>query len=154
MSTLPRLTPEQQALALRKLHAQAEQRVQLGSKLLEAADARLQQHQSALDVVRQENAQLREAMRQEFAESIETAQSWQQESELRLTERVEAVEQRLTTMETQWAASIGQLEAALAQAQGLLHSAKHPSVGPDEPVVTDTTVFRQLLDQLTADSAE
>src|SRR5689334_7797923 len=71
---LPRgpLAPQQRLEALRRVQAQADQRVKLGMQLFKAAEAHTARHVTLLDQVKQEQAKLRQQVREEIAGSLST----------------------------------------------------------------------------------
>ena len=131
---LPRkpLTPEQQLTALRRTQAQAEERVRLGVRLFNAADARLGEHRALLDGVRAEQEQLRAELREEVTRSLRQYDQWMGDAGDRfnaafvtLATKIEAVEQALTQ-------SRDQVEAMMRRTQALLDRAAAAAADAEE----------------------
>lgn len=124
---LPRgpLSPQQQMEALRLVQARAEQRVKLGMKLLEAAQARLTNQQDLLDQAKREQRALLEQMQQEIAQDLQSRDERIQAVDDRLTQAIESLEQKLQRLQKEWSGSLAQMEAMVQRSESLLDQTRY-----------------------------
>ncbi len=118
------LTPGEQLDAIRKVQAQAEQRVKLGMQLFKAAEAHVSTHREAIDQVRREQAQLQQRVQEDVAKSLQQYDQWLGRIDEGFTRSLQKLEQRLDEMQQQWQASQGQLEAMVRRSEALLDQAR------------------------------
>ena len=114
------LTPEQQLAALQKVQQQADERVKLGRRLFEAAEARLERHQDLLGQIRKEQDKLREQMQGDVASSLQSYDQWMGRIDEDFTRAIDALGDRMDQMEREMAGSRGSMEQMLAQTGELL----------------------------------
>ncbi len=169
---LPRrpLTPDQRADALRRVQEQADQRLKLGLQLFKAAEAQATQHHAVLDSVKQEQAQLRQDIREDVARSLRDYDQWVGALEKRLLERMDDHARRLEELENNWAGVEQRMETMLRRAEAMLDqtrcllmgttrpTSQVPNIAPAAPEVpvegdaTDTpsALFSEIMDRLNA----
>ncbi len=97
------LTTAQKLEALRRVQAQAEQRVKLGTQLLKAAESHTSQTQTYVEQVRQEQNELREKLEHDVAAALHQYDQWVGTIDESLTRRLQKTEERLDDLDKQWA---------------------------------------------------
>lgn len=124
------LTTAQKLEALRRVQAQAEQRVKLGTQLLKAAESHTSQTQSYVEQVRQEQNELREKLEHDVAAALHQYDQWVGTIDESLTRRLQATEERLDALDKQWveaeervARMVKRAEMMFDQSRSLLESA-------------------------------
>jgi len=113
----PPLTPEQRLEALRRVQAQAEQRIALGKQLFKAAEARMRGESDVLSQVRKEQAGLREQLHREFTESLHSYDQWLGQMDENFTIAIRALEEKIDAV-------AAQVESDRHRAERLLHRAE------------------------------
>jgi len=130
---LPRqpLTPEQQAEAIKRVQAQAEQRVKLGTQLFKAAEATIAEHVAAVNKARQEQSALKQEVQQDVAKSLQTYDQWLGQidegftkSIKRIEDRVEQLEQGCLAMEEAWNQTEQRLETLMSRAEAMVDASR------------------------------
>lgn len=114
------LSPQEQLLALRRVQAQAEQRLKLGSQFFQAAKAQVVEHASLLTQLREEQARLREQMREEYARSIREYEQYRHHRDEDVTVRLDQLERRLEDLQSHWSSVENKVAALLQRAQTML----------------------------------
>lgn len=124
------LTTAQKLEALRRVQAQAEQRVKLGTQLLKAAESHTSQTQSYVEQVRREQNELREKLEHDVAAALHQYDQWVGTIDESLTRRLQATEERLDALDKQWveaeervARMVKRAEMMFDQSRSLLESA-------------------------------
>jgi chromosome segregation ATPase len=124
------LTTAQKLEALRKVQAQAEQRVKIGTQLLKAAEAQASQTQSYIEQVRAEQNELREKLEKEVASAMGQYERWIGSIDETLSNRMQQVEEKLASIDKQWeeaeqrvARLVKRAETMFDQSRTLLESA-------------------------------
>lgn len=132
------LSPEQQLEALRKVQAQAEQRVKLGMQLFKSAEARLAAHADLVSQVRNEQKSLRDKVGQDTTQRLATYDRKLEQMDDRLDAVVKALEGKIDAIAAEWRRTQGDIahtrqrcEALLEQAQRLLDDGR-----ADQPIAT------------------
>lgn len=94
---LPRdpLTPQQQADALRRIQAQAEERVRLGLQLLKATEGYTARQRQMIDQLRAEQEQLRQHLENDIAKTLQTYDQWMAKFDAKFTAVLQQMERRL-----------------------------------------------------------
>ena len=138
------LTPEQQLAALQKVQQQADERVKLGRRLFEAAEARLERHQDLLGQIRKEQDKLREQMQDDVASSLQSYDQWMGRIDEDFTRAIDALGDRMDQMEREMAGSRGSMEQMLTQTGELLEQtqrllAETPGTTAPSPTPPATT---------------
>jgi len=140
------LTPEQQVQALKRVQAQAEQRVKLGMQLFKAAETRLSGQTDVLQQIKTLQTQLREQLNQDVAKTLQEYDQWIGQIDesftsaiRKLEEKVDAVQQNLTTNEARMQKMLDRAEAMLDQTRSLIGQHTVPSMPlAPAPPATDT----------------
>lgn len=127
------LTPAQQLEALRRVQAQAEQRVKLGVQLFKAAEARLGQHQDVLAEARAEGEKLREQIQTDVAKSLQQYDQWIGGLDEQFTRMIRELFERVEKLEGQVAKSQGSIETLIKRAEALLDQARYLIERPAAP---------------------
>ncbi len=124
---LPRraLTAAEQAAALQRVQQQADQRLKLGLQLFKAAEAQTTQQHALLDVVKQEQTQLRQEIREDVARSLRDYDLWVGALEKRLVERLDEHEQKLKDLEESWTRIDNRLQTTMLRAETLLDQTRY-----------------------------
>ncbi len=119
---LPRqpLSPKQQAEAVERASAAAQQRVELGAKLLDAARSQVVSFQSQAQSFRDEQQAFRESVERDVAGSFRQYDGWIERMESRLTTRIERMEGKLDAMEAEWQRVQSKLESFVQRAVTLI----------------------------------
>ncbi len=122
LTGLPRrsLTPEQQMEALRKVQAQAEQRVKLGMQLFKSAESRLAAQGDMLDQVRTEHRQLREQVQEDVAKSLQSYDQWMGQIDERFTHAMRQLEQKVDDLADQWDRMRDEMQSMLTRSEAML----------------------------------
>lgn len=129
LADMPRrpLSPQQQAEALKKVQAQAEQRVKLGMQLFKAAEARLAAQQDIVKEVKQQQDALKLEVQEDVVKTLQSYDQWMGQIDegftkaLRdLTDRLDQLENGLEDRLKPMQAAADRAEAMLQQAQALL----------------------------------
>lgn len=149
---LPRqpLTPEQKLDALRRVQAQAEQRVKLGQQLFKAAEARVTAHRGLMDQVRQEQDKLRAEVQEDVARSLQSYDQFMGQLEERITLAMRSLEDRLDTLHAECAASESKVDQMLTRAEALLDQTRvllNQSVPRGRATATEPAVETPVEDQ-------
>lgn len=133
---LPRgpLSATQQMDALRRVQAQAEQRVKLGVQLFKAAEAHAAQHQKALDEVRAEQRQLHEELKRDMTSSLHTYDQWISKIDQDLSASVKGLEKKITDLQSQWDQTHKRIEAMLKRSEAMLDQARYAQPAGKAPV--------------------
>ncbi len=121
------LTPEQQLQALKRVQSQAEQRVKLGMQLFKAAESRLSTQTDVLQQIKTLQSTLREQLNQDVAKTLQQYDQWIGQIDEsfttaihKLEEKIDAVQQNLTTNEARMSKMLERAEAMLDQTRELL----------------------------------
>ena len=121
------LTPEQQMQALKRVQAQAEQRVKLGMQLFKAAETRLTTQTDVLQQIKTLQSQLREQLNEDVAKTLQQYDQWIGQIDesfttaiRKLEEKVDAVQKNLTTSESRMQKMLERAESMLDQTRELL----------------------------------
>ncbi|MFW6336868.1 MAG: hypothetical protein ACOC3G_07045, partial [Phycisphaeraceae bacterium] len=124
---LPRknLTPEQQLEAIRKVQAQAEQRVKLGMQLFKAAEARMASQQDMVDKFRAEQNALRDQVQQDVAKTLQDYDQWVGRIDESFTHAIQRLEERLDGLDKSVAESDQRVEKMLERAEGMLEQTRY-----------------------------
>lgn len=121
------LTPEQQMQALKRVQAQAEQRVKLGMQLFKAAEARLSNQTDIVQQIKTLQKQLREQVNNDVAQSLHQYDQWIGQIDesfttaiRKLEEKVDAVQANISKSEARMRDMLDRAEALLDQSRNLL----------------------------------
>ncbi len=121
------LTPEQQMQALKRVQAQAEQRVKLGMQLFKAAEARLSSQTDIVQQIKTLQKQLREQVNNDVAKSLHQYDQWIGQIDesfttaiRKLEEKVDAVQANISKSEARMRDMLDRAEAMLDQSRCLL----------------------------------
>ena len=135
------LTPEQQLEAVRRVQAQAEQRVKLGVQLFKAAEANTSSHRQLLDEVKAEQSRFRTEIQSDVSKSLESYDLAMEKMEDDLTGKLRVLEDKIAQLQNDWQKAQGKIagmlkrsEAMLEQGRGLVEgdagAARVPSISP------------------------
>ncbi len=121
------LTPEQQLQALKRVQAQAEQRVKLGMQLFKAAEARLSNQTDLIQQIKTLQKQLREQVNNDVAQTLHQYDQWIGQIDesfttaiRKLEEKIDAVQANVTVSEKKMRQMLDRAEALLDQTRCLL----------------------------------
>lgn len=155
------LSPQEQLDALRRVQAQAEQRVNLGVQFFKAAEARTDQFREMIEKIKGEQDQLREDLRNDMVRSLRGYDQWLGEIDQDLTAAIGTLEDRVNKLQQEWAqaqekinALVGRSEAMFEQSRLLNEARTQPPPGRAVASVTaepspEPTPAPQIIDQLT-----
>ncbi len=119
MSRQP-LSPEQQMQALKRVQAQAEQRVKLGMQLFKAAEARLSSQTDVLGQIKTLQTQLREQVNQDVAKSLHEYDQWIGQIDESFTTAIRKLEEKIDAVHANMVNSEARIENMLKRAEALL----------------------------------
>lgn len=114
------LTPEQQIDALRRVQAQADQRVKLGLQLFKAAEAHTSGHRQLLDEVKAEQSKFRAEMQGDLSKSLESYDLAMEKMEDDLTGKLRALEDKIARLQDDWKNAQGKIEGMLKRSESML----------------------------------
>lgn len=118
------LSPQQQMEALRRVQAQAEQRVALGLQLFKAAEAYATKHQDMIQQLRQEQDGLRQQMETDVARSLRRYDDWIGKVDRDLAQAVVGIEQKIQQVQTQWGQIQKRVEHLVSRAEQMLDQSR------------------------------
>lgn len=118
------LTPTQQLEALRRVQAQAEQRIKLGTQLFKAAEAHATQQKVLIDEVRQDQQRLRAEVQEDVARSLQAYDQWVGRIDENFTRAMQSLEAKIARLESQWTATADRMEALMRRAEALLEQSR------------------------------
>lgn len=134
----PRLSPEEQLEALRRVQDQAEHRVRLGTQLFKAAEAYTSQHRLLFDQIKSEHETLRGQMRDDIARSFRQYDQWIANMDEQLTNSLRQLEDRMAKLQDQWSQTQKRIDDMLRRSESLLDQSRDlldltlPEPGPDD----------------------
>jgi hypothetical protein len=122
LSSLSRqpLSPEQQLQALKRVQAQAEQRVKLGMQLFKAAEARLSTQTDVLGQIKTLQDQLREQVNQDVAKSLHEYDQWIGQIDESFTTAIRKLEEKIDAVQANIISSEARIQNMLQRAEALL----------------------------------
>ena len=131
------LSPEQQLQALKRVQAQAEQRVKLGMQLFKAAEARLSTQTDMLGQIKNLQHQLREQVNQDVAKSLHEYDQWIGQIDESFTTAIRKLEEKVDAVQTNIINSEARVKHMLQRAEALLDQsrclAEHNGLKPIDP---------------------
>ncbi len=140
------LSPKQQSEAIRRVTAQAQQRVQLGMQLFKAAEAYTTQQQDLLGQIKDQQDHLRDQIQKDVASTLQTYDQWMARFDQNFTRSLTKLETKIDTLQRQWEASQLQIatltrraETLLDQSRVLLQSVAHKAPTAATPATTEPT---------------
>ncbi len=138
------LSPEQQLQALKRVQAQAEQRVKLGMQLFKAAEARLSTQTDMLGQIKTLQSQLREQVNKDVAKSLHEYDQWIGQIDesfttaiRKLEEKIDAVQANIVTSESRVKHMLDRAEALLDQNRCLVEQNSLNPTNPQPPQHTE-----------------
>ena len=114
------LSPEQQMQALKRVQAQAEQRVKLGMQLFKAAEARLSSQTDVLGQIKTLQSQLREQVNQDVAKSLHEYDQWIGQIDESFTTAIRKLEEKIDAVQANIVNSEARIQHMLQRAEALL----------------------------------
>lgn len=114
------LTPDQQLQALKRVQAQAEQRVKLGMQLFKAAEARLSSQTDVLSQIKTLQTQLREQVNQDVAKSLHEYDQWIGQIDESFTTAIRKLEEKIDAVQANVVSSEARIKNMLERAEALL----------------------------------
>ncbi len=144
------LTPEQQMQALKRVQAQAEQRVKLGMQLFKAAEARLSSQTDVLQQIKTLQKQLREQVNQDVAQSLHSYDQWIGQIDESFTTAIRKLEEKIDAVQANLIGSEARMQQMLDRAETMLDQSRclieqnslktpipiHPPLMPPTPAAT------------------
>jgi hypothetical protein len=118
------LSPAQHLEALRRVQAQAEQRLKLGSQLFKAAQAQTLQQRTLAEELRRSQDGLREEMRQDATKTLHQCEQWMGAMDDRFTSRIRQLEDRLDVLHGQWTEAQQRIDGLMRRAETLLDQSR------------------------------
>ncbi|MCE9590393.1 MAG: hypothetical protein K8S99_07700 [Planctomycetes bacterium] len=113
------LSPQEQLDALRRVQAQAEQRVYLGAQFFKAAEARTDQFREMIEKIKSEQDTLREELRDDMTKSLRTYDQWLGEIDQDLTTAIGTLEERVTKLQQEWAQAQQRIDSLLRRSEAM-----------------------------------
>jgi len=144
LPNLPRqpLSPTEQLEALRRVQAQAEQRIKLGQQLFKAAEAHVTQQHVVIQQLKQQQQQLRQQVQEDVARSLQTYDQWIGRIDENFTHAMQALEEKLESLEVKWTQTEQRIAALTRRAEALLEQSRTllqpPAPKPSRPPLTIT----------------
>ena len=129
------LSVQQQAQALKRVQAQAEQRVRLGIRLYRAAEAHTARHRSLLDEFQDEQRRLKEELQEDVARSLHAYDQWVGKIDESFTNALKGLEQRIDNLQDEWGRSQEQIDAMMRRSEALLDQSRNMVNSVAEAVV-------------------
>ena len=114
------LSPEQQLEALRRVQAQADQRVKLGLQLFKAAEAHTSAHRQLLEEVKAEQSKFRTELQDDVSRSMESYDLAMEKLEDDLTGKLRALEDKIAQLQDDWKNAQSKIEGMLARSVSML----------------------------------
>jgi len=126
LPTPPRgpLSPKQQSEAIRRVTAQAQQRVQLGMQLFKAAEAYTTHQQDLLGQIKDQQDQLRDQIQKDIASTLQTYDQWMARFDQSFTRSLAKLEKKVDTLQRQWEASQLQITTLTQRTETLLDQSR------------------------------
>jgi hypothetical protein len=118
------LPPSQQLHALRRIHAQVDQRVELGVQLFKADEARTVASQTMVDQVRQEQKTLHDRIQSDVTRSLHTYDQWVRQVDDDLTSAIKSIEGRMDDLQKGWSSSQQRIEQMMKRAEAMLDQSR------------------------------
>lgn len=129
------LTAEQRMAALQRVQSQAEQRVKLGVQLFKAAEAQASQRRDMLQQLKEEQAQLRQQIKEDIATAMKSYEAKLDQVDDRITDSVHKLEARISELQQQWSNSQQRIEEMISRSENLLDQSRSlieaPTTAPD-----------------------
>ena len=119
------LTPEQQMQALKRVQAQAEQRVKLGMQLFKAAEARLSNQTDVVQQIKTLQKQLREQVNNDVAQSLHQYDQWIGQIDESFTTAIRKLEQKVDAVQANISKSEARMREMLDRAEALLDQSRN-----------------------------
>lgn len=113
------LTPAEQLDALRRVQAQAEQRVKLGVQFFKAAESRTDQFREMIEKIKMEQDTLREELRNDMTRSLRSYDQWLGEIDRDLTSAIEKLETRVSKLQEEWAEAQAKIDGMLKRSEAM-----------------------------------
>lgn len=119
------LTPEQQMQAIKRVQAQAEQRVKLGMQLFKAAEARLSGQTDVLQQIKTLQKQLKEQVNQDVAQTLHQYDQWIGQIDESFTTAIRKLEEKIDAVQANVTKSEANMRHMLERAEALLDQSRH-----------------------------
>ena len=97
-----------------------EKRIQLGLRLLDAAEVRTKQQQSDMKRLREEQLQMKQQIEQDVAKSLQEYDQWVGQIDERFTKRLHDLESRLADLQEKWHSAEGRIDGMMKRAEAVL----------------------------------
>ncbi len=118
------MTSQEQLEALRRIQAQAEQRVKLGVQLFKAAEAKLSEQNDVLEQMKKEQSGLREQINEDFTRSLHAYDQWVGQIDENFTHAIRNLEKRMDAMESEWAKSSATINMMVKRSEEMLSQSR------------------------------
>jgi len=109
---------------LRLVRAQAEQRVQLGMQLLNAAQVHTHRQLDLFNQFTAQQTRAREQMQNDIASTLQTYDQWMASFDQRFTERLKSMEEKIDSMQQHWSTTESKIAKLLNRAQALMDQSR------------------------------
>ncbi|MEE9212814.1 MAG: hypothetical protein V3U29_09190 [Phycisphaeraceae bacterium] len=119
------LSPQQQLEALKRVQAQAEQRVKLGLQLFKAAEAHTMHQQNVLQQVRAEQGRLRGQLQHDVARSLQAYDQWVGQIDESFTKAIQALDEKVGKLQSDWRQTQRRIESTMRRSEALLDQARY-----------------------------
>lgn len=129
------ISPTDQLIALKRVQAQAEQRVKLGVQLFKAAEAHTTGQQVAINDLKDEQQKLRSELHEDVTKSLHAYDQWVGRIDESFTRAMQKLEGKIDTLEENWQNTQTRIEAMLRRSEALLDQSRYLN---DRPA-TNTT---------------
>lgn len=114
------LSPTEQLEALRRVQAQAEKRVKLGTELFRAAETQTTRQQTMIQQIKSEQESLRSELQEEVARSLNAYDQWMVKIDESFTHAMQSFEQKIASLDSHWHRTQEKIESMLNRSQALL----------------------------------
>ncbi len=118
------LTPEQQMQALKRVQAQAEQRVKLGMQLFKAAEARLSSQTDVLQQIKSLQKQLKDEVNQDVAQTLHQYDQWIGQIDESFTTAIRKLEEKIDAVQSNLESSEARIQQMLERAEAMLDQSR------------------------------
>ncbi len=144
------LSPEQQLEALRRIQAQADQRVKLGLQLFKAAEAHTSAHRQLLEEVKAEQSKFRTELQDDMSKSLESYDLAMEKLEDDLTGKLRALEDKIARLQDDWKNAQNKIEGMLARSASMIDQGRSLNDGKEASRISaDTTDQTEGITQTT-----
>ena len=121
----PQLTATEQLEALRRVRAQAEQRVQLGHQLFNAAKAQTARYEALLAQIKAEQVDLRERVTRDVAQTLHSYDQWVGKMDQSITDSIDTLHEKMEAFARRASEAEQRILSIVERAEALLDQSRY-----------------------------